>query len=104
MPQVEREILIQQIGEHLAAAAEPATWEWDRQIFWFYYRHGMTTRAIAAIPGIGLTQRGGEHYPAPHQSRARSSGGMEIGAAGRKIVSNPVIGDVALWICPRLNI
>jgi RNA polymerase sigma-70 factor (ECF subfamily) len=60
MPQVEREILIRQIGEHLAAAAEPPTRERDRQIFWFYYRHGMTTRAIAGIPGIGLTQKGVE--------------------------------------------
>jgi RNA polymerase sigma-70 factor (ECF subfamily) len=60
MPQVEREILIRQIGEQLAAAAEPATRERDRQIFWFYYRHGMTTRAIAGIPGIGLTQKGVE--------------------------------------------
>jgi RNA polymerase sigma-70 factor, ECF subfamily len=60
LPQVEREILIRQIGEHLAAAAEPATRERDRQIFWLYYRHGMTTRAIAGIPGIGLTQKGVE--------------------------------------------
>jgi RNA polymerase sigma-70 factor (ECF subfamily) len=60
LPQVEREILIRQIDEHLAAATEPATRERDRQIFWLYYRHGMTTRAIAGIPGIGLTQKGVE--------------------------------------------
>jgi RNA polymerase sigma-70 factor, ECF subfamily len=60
LPQAEREILIRQIDEQLAAASEIATRERDRQIFWLYYRHGMTTRAIAAIPAIGLTQKGVE--------------------------------------------
>jgi RNA polymerase sigma-70 factor (ECF subfamily) len=60
MPQVEREILIRQIDEQLATAGEPATRPRDRQIFWLYYRHGMTARAIAEIPGIGLTQKGVE--------------------------------------------
>lgn len=60
LPQVEREILIQEIYEQLSVGAEPAIGERDRQIFWLYYRHGMTSRAIAAIPGIGLTQKGVE--------------------------------------------
>ncbi len=60
VPQVERKILIHQIDEHLTAGVEPATGKRDRQIFWLYYRHGMTTRAIAGIPGIGLTQKGVE--------------------------------------------
>jgi RNA polymerase sigma-70 factor (ECF subfamily) len=60
LPEVEREILIRQIDEHLTAAAEPATRNRDRQIFWLYYRHGMTSRAIAGIPGLGLTQKGVE--------------------------------------------
>jgi RNA polymerase sigma-70 factor (ECF subfamily) len=55
LPQVEREILIHEIDEHLTSGSER-----DRQIFWLYYRHGMTARAIAAIPGIGLTQKGVE--------------------------------------------
>lgn len=60
LPQVEREILLREIDEHLAAVTEPAAGGRDRQIFWLYYRHGMTTRAIALIPGIGLTQKGVE--------------------------------------------
>jgi RNA polymerase sigma-70 factor (ECF subfamily) len=60
MPQVERDILIRQIDELLAAVADPVTGTRDRQIFWMYYRHGMTSRAIAAIPGLGLTQKGVE--------------------------------------------
>jgi len=58
--QIERQILLREIDEHLAAAPEPTTQERDRQMFWLYYRHGMTARAIAAIPGIGLTQKGVE--------------------------------------------
>ena len=60
LPQMEREILIREIDEQLPAASEPATRERDRQIFWLYYRHGMTSRVIAGIPGIGLTQKGVE--------------------------------------------
>lgn len=59
-PKIEREVLMRQIDERLAAASEPATTERDRQIFWLYYRQGMTTRAIAGLPGIGLTQKGVE--------------------------------------------
>jgi len=60
LPPAEREVLMRQIDEQLPAASEAATRERDRQIFWLYYRHGMTTRAIAAIPAIGLTQKGVE--------------------------------------------
>lgn len=58
--QIENEVLMRQINEQLAAASEPATRERDRLIFWLYYRNGMTTRAIAGLPGIGLTQKGVE--------------------------------------------
>jgi hypothetical protein len=60
LPSIEREILLRQIDENLGPASEPATRERDRQIFWLHYRHGMTARAIAAIPGIGLAQKGVE--------------------------------------------
>lgn len=32
----------------------------DRAIFWLYYRQGFTAKAIAGIPGIGLTAKGVE--------------------------------------------
>jgi len=54
---MERAILLEQIDRHLhAAEVRPS----ERRIFWLYYRHGMTARAIAAIAGIGLTQKGVE--------------------------------------------
>jgi RNA polymerase sigma-70 factor, ECF subfamily len=60
LPQIERAVLLRQIDESLATGSEPATHERDRQIFWLYYRHGMTAKAVAAIPAIGLTQKGVE--------------------------------------------
>jgi RNA polymerase sigma factor (sigma-70 family) len=60
LPEIEREILLGQIDQHLATVADPATGARDHRIFWLYYQHGMTARAIAAIPGLGLTQKGVE--------------------------------------------
>lgn len=59
-PQIEKAILMRQIDGELPDASEPATRQRDRQIFWLYYRHGFTTRAIAGLSGIGLTQKGVE--------------------------------------------
>lgn len=60
LPQMEREVLLRQIDDFLAMEGETGAPERDRQIFWLYYRHGMTSRAIAAIPRIGLSQKGVE--------------------------------------------
>ena len=56
LPEAEREILLREIDENMPPDASPR----DRQIFWLYYRHGMTARAIGEIPGLGLTQKGVE--------------------------------------------
>lgn len=32
----------------------------DRQLFWLYYRHGLSAESIALIPAIGLTAKGVE--------------------------------------------
>ena len=93
VPQVDREILIHQIDEHLTAGVEPATGKRDRQIFWLYYRHGMTTRAIAGIPGIGLTQKGVESAIQRMTNHVRTRSGVEIREAERKSFRLLVIGD-----------
>ena len=54
---MERAILLNEIDRHLTKAEVRPS---ERRIFWLYYRHGMTTRAIAALAGIGLTQKGVE--------------------------------------------
>src|SRR5262249_2077110 len=58
LPEAERELLLREIDDQLTTGPDVATRERDRQIFWLHYRHGMTARAIAAIRGIGLSQKG----------------------------------------------
>ncbi|MBY0493256.1 MAG: sigma-70 family RNA polymerase sigma factor [Cyanobacteria bacterium] len=63
-PATEREaadarLLIEEIDRHLAAN-EAAGGARDRSIFWLYYRQGLTARAIAGMPAIGLSQKGVE--------------------------------------------
>lgn len=53
---VEQEVLLGQIEARLAASES----ERDRTIFWLYYRQGYTTREIADLPGLSLTQKGVE--------------------------------------------
>ena len=60
LPEIEREVLLREIDEHLAVGLDSVTGARDRRIFWLYYRHGMTSRAIAAISGLQLSQKGVE--------------------------------------------
>lgn len=53
----EREILMREIDECLQVQGVP---DRDRQIFWFYYRHGMKAREIAELTLMGLTTEGVE--------------------------------------------
>jgi RNA polymerase sigma-70 factor (ECF subfamily) len=54
---MDRQILLAEIDRYLSESdVRPS----ERRIFWLYYRHGMTARAIAAIANIGLTQKGVE--------------------------------------------
>jgi len=57
---MEREILLREIDAHLNASLSGDTADRDRIIFWLYYRQGLTTKAIAALPAIGLTIKGVE--------------------------------------------
>ena len=56
----EREILLQKIDALVREVAAPATMQRDRCIFWLYYRHGFTTKAIAELPFIELGAKGVE--------------------------------------------
>ena len=57
---MERQILLREIDAHLNAGLSADTADRDRTIFWLYYRQGLTTRAIASLPTIGLTIKGVE--------------------------------------------
>ena len=56
----EREILIKEIGACLHKALPAASRDRDCRIFWLHYRAGMSARAIAALPSIGLSTKGVE--------------------------------------------
>ena len=53
--EIQRQVLLREIDDFLLAGGST-----DRRIFWLYYRHGLTSRAIAALPEMGLTQSGVE--------------------------------------------
>ncbi len=98
MPAPDKKILLRQIDGYLAAATDPETRQWDRRIFWFHYRDGMTAREIAAIPGIGLTQKGVESRIQRLTVRVcswlvqeRQKKGRGGGGTGRKFLMNFVL-------------
>lgn len=57
---VERKVLMDEIEAALNALASPETRERDQQIFLLHYRDGLTARDIAALPSLGLAQKGVE--------------------------------------------
>jgi len=57
---IEREVLIQEVGRHLENCASGHDQERNTRVFWLYYRTGLSSAAIAALPGIGLTTKGVE--------------------------------------------
>jgi RNA polymerase sigma-70 factor (ECF subfamily) len=57
---MEREILLQEINRSLEACAAGPDRERDCLIFWLYYEQGISAKAIAALPGVGLTSKGVE--------------------------------------------
>ncbi len=57
---MEREVLLKEIDHCLEACSEGPDKERDRLIFWLYYQQGMSAKAIAALPTVGLTAKGVE--------------------------------------------
>jgi len=57
---MEREVLLKQIDHCLETCSEGPDQERDRLIFWLYYQQGMSAKAIAALPTVGLTAKGVE--------------------------------------------
>lgn len=56
----ERDILLNEIDDLLRSRASEDGHERDRTIFWLYYKQGLSARAIAAIPSVGLSIKGVE--------------------------------------------
>lgn len=57
---IEREVLLKQINQCLESSSEGPDRERDCLMFWLYYQQGMSAKAIAALPTIGLTAKGVE--------------------------------------------
>jgi RNA polymerase sigma-70 factor, ECF subfamily len=57
---IERAVLLQEIAHHLALSVAGPDQERNSQIFWLHYRAGLSARAIADLPGMGLTTKGVE--------------------------------------------
>jgi RNA polymerase sigma-70 factor (ECF subfamily) len=57
---MDREVLIQQIDQHLGHIVEAEELTRSRLIFWLYYRSGLTASAIARVPGVSLSTKGVE--------------------------------------------
>jgi RNA polymerase sigma-70 factor (ECF subfamily) len=56
----DREILIREIDACLQSVCEGANARRDREIFWLYYRTGLSASAIASLPMIQLSTKGVE--------------------------------------------
>jgi RNA polymerase sigma-70 factor (ECF subfamily) len=56
---VERPALIAQLDRLLLLRRDQVSVR-DRNLFWLYYRQGLTSEAISRIPSIGLTAKGAE--------------------------------------------
>jgi RNA polymerase sigma-70 factor (ECF subfamily) len=57
---MERDVLLKQINQCLETCSEGPDRERDRLIFWLYYQQGMSAKAIAALPTVGLGAKGVE--------------------------------------------
>jgi RNA polymerase sigma-70 factor, ECF subfamily len=57
---IERAVLIQEIKHHLAFCVTGPDQKRNSNIFWLHYRAGLSARAIAELPGMGLTTKGVE--------------------------------------------
>lgn len=60
LEEADRCILLDEIDDCLADRAGDPTFSRDYAIFWLYYREGLTAKAIADLPSVGLTVKGVE--------------------------------------------
>jgi RNA polymerase sigma-70 factor, ECF subfamily len=52
------EVVLNEIDEYLKRCVTQPDPERDRMIFWLYFRQGMSTKEIAALPTVGLSGKG----------------------------------------------
>jgi len=88
---MEQQVLLKQIDQCLGNCVAGPDQDRDRLIFWLYYQQGMSAKAIADLPTVGLTSKGVESAilrltrlvrDQIVQLRSESSGGQEPGEKG----------------------
>jgi RNA polymerase sigma-70 factor (ECF subfamily) len=57
---MERAVLLREISQCLESCSAGPDQERDCLIFWLYYQQGMSAKAIATLPAVGLTAKGVE--------------------------------------------
>jgi RNA polymerase sigma-70 factor (ECF subfamily) len=57
---MERQVLLKEIDRCLETSSEGSDKDRDKLIFWLYYQQGMSAKAIAALPTVGLGAKGVE--------------------------------------------
>ena len=57
---MERQLLLKEIDHCLETCSVTSDKERDRLIFWLYYQQGMSAKAIAGLPTVGLGAKGVE--------------------------------------------
>jgi RNA polymerase sigma-70 factor (ECF subfamily) len=57
---IQRNILLTEVDGALQSGLSGSDHKRDRQIFWLYYRQGMTAQAIANMPAVSLNVKGVE--------------------------------------------
>jgi RNA polymerase sigma-70 factor (ECF subfamily) len=60
---MEREVLFQQIDRCLSACTAGSSQDRDRMIFWFYYRQGMSAKAILAGRFLSVSRKSAIRMP-----------------------------------------
>lgn len=73
---MERQVLLKEIDRCLEACLDGPDQDRDRLVFWLYYQQGLSAKAIAALPTVGLSAKGVESaiFRLTHLVRERLAG------------------------------
>lgn len=94
--EIEKTLLMEQIDHILTNHVRGPTAKRDRSVFWLYYRQGLTSKAIAAIPGVELSTKGVETliFRLTKAVRTEIATGRKSSAATEgKVAANPLIRE-----------
>jgi RNA polymerase sigma-70 factor (ECF subfamily) len=81
---LDRKLLIEEISSCLNTVVAPSSPR-DQRIFWLYYRVGLSAKAIAALPAIGLTVKGVESTVQRLTRQVKELMGSDRGSSHREI-------------------